>query len=100
MAAKNLLARRSLARRISDNFWMAWSVVAGNALLLGLALAATLLLTLFFVGLNRLEPSSPGDPVRLDTARELIDSKDKQVAMATLRDQDARLELRLFDGRQ
>src|SRR5262245_59101479 len=101
MPAQNSLARRSFARRLQDSLYGVWGALAQNALLLGLALAAATLLALFFIGLTLLQPSSPGREIRLSEARALIDAKkDNAIAEATLRDQDARLELNTFGGEQ
>jgi cell division protease FtsH len=49
------------------------------------------LIALFFIGLAVLSPSAPGQEIRLSDATALIQSD--RVAEATLRDQDARMEL-------
>jgi cell division protease FtsH len=105
MPAQNTLARRSFSRRLQDSLYGVTGALAQNALLLGLALAATTLLILFFVGLSLLAPDSPGREIRLSEARTLIappkiDKKEQpsKVAQATLRDQDSRLELSTFGG--
>ena len=104
MPAKNTLARRSVWQRFSDTLYAFWAALSSNALLLGLATAATTLLLLFFVGLHMLQPSSPGREIRLSEARALIDvkkpEKNKLVAEAVLRDQDARVELSTFAGEE
>src|SRR5262249_28440926 len=64
----------------------------GNALLLGLAITATTLIILFFVGLSVLQPRSPGREIRLSEATTLITTKGA-LREATLRDQDSRVEL-------
>ena len=66
--------------------------VAASPLLAGLLATAGVLVVLFFVGLSILAPHSPGRQVTLTTATELI--ANGGVTKATLRDQDARLELR------
>ncbi|HEY6888075.1 MAG TPA: ATP-dependent zinc metalloprotease FtsH [Solirubrobacter sp.] len=101
MPAQNTLARRSFARRLQDRLYDVWGALAQNALLLGLAIAATTLLALFFIGLTLLQPHSPGRQIPLSEARALIDAKkNNPVSQATLRDQDARLELDTYGGEQ
>ncbi|HEV2813187.1 MAG TPA: ATP-dependent zinc metalloprotease FtsH [Solirubrobacteraceae bacterium] len=63
--------------------------------LLGLAV---LLFTLFFLMLGGLSPSSPGREVSLDQV--LTAAKQRQVATATLKDEDARVEVRTRNGEQ
>ena len=65
---------------------------ARNPLLVGLMLAAATLLTLFFVGLAALAPHSPGREVPLSQATRLIGVRGA-VEHATLKDEDARIEL-------
>jgi len=72
--------------------------VAAIPLLAGLLATAGVLVVLFFVGLSILAPHSPGRQVTLTTATELI--ANGGVTKATLRDQDARLELRAATGQQ
>jgi cell division protease FtsH len=96
---KNTLARKPLPRRLADRAWIALDSLSSNALLLGLALTATALIILFFVGLGALQPRSPGREVPLSTATTLIATKGA-VMKATLRDQDSRLELQTPAGEQ
>jgi cell division protease FtsH len=63
----------------------------------GLAVAAATLLALFFIGLSILKPSSPGREVRFSDATALI-AAPQALRDATLRDQDARLELTTWTG--
>jgi cell division protease FtsH len=98
MPKQNTLARRSRGQRMADSAAGIWAVIAGNALTLGLAISATTLLALFFIGLSLLGPGSPGREVRLSEATTLINAK--QVAEATLRDQDSRLEFTTTAGAQ
>jgi cell division protease FtsH len=88
---KNTMARRSASQRLSDMLMALGEVVAQNVLLLGLAAAASTFLVLFFLGLALLSPSTPGREVPLSEATTMIVGG--QVSQATLRDQDARLEL-------
>jgi cell division protease FtsH len=92
MSTQNTLARRSRRQRLADVGRAVGSVAAGNAITLGLALMATTLLILFFVGLGQLAPSSPGKQIKLSDATALISARGG-IREATLRDQDARLEL-------
>ena len=72
--------------------------VRASPLMAGLLATAALLLVLFFVGLGAIAPHSRGRQVTLTSATELVSHR--QVASATLLDQDARLQLRLFGGQQ
>ena len=72
--------------------------VRASPLMAGLLATAALLLVLFFVGLGAIAPHSRGQQITLTSATELVSRR--QVASATLLDQDARLELRLFGGQQ
>ena len=72
--------------------------VRASPLMAGLLATAALLLVLFFVGLGAIAPHSRGQQVTLTSATELVSRR--QVASATLLDQDARLQLRLFGGQQ
>ena len=72
--------------------------VRASPLMAGLLATAALLLVLFFVGLGAIAPHSRGQQITLTAATELVSRR--QVAGATLLDQDARLELRLFGGQQ
>jgi len=90
---------RSPARRLADAMWGLVAWVAGNALLAGIAATAATLLVLFFVGLSILSPSSPGQEVRFSDATSLIATRGA-LQQATLRDQDARLELTTATGQR
>jgi cell division protease FtsH len=72
--------------------------IAASPLLAGLAATAALLLVLFFLGLSLIAPHSVGRQTTLTYATELISKG--QVASATLRDQDARMELRTATGQR
>ncbi len=97
--AANTMKRRSLRSRASDRLFTVLAFVARNTLAVGLALAATSLLILFFVGLSVLSPSSPGRQIEFSAAIQLVDTKGA-VRQATLLDQDARLELVTSTGQQ
>ena len=88
---------RSRGQRMGDALRGAVGAVLNNALLCALAGAAVLLLLLFFIGLSILAPSSPGRQVTLTQAQTLIGTKNA-LQQATLRDQDARLELTTSTG--
>ncbi len=96
--AANTMKRKSLRSRLGDRLqdFVGWML--SNVLKAGLAAAVLVLLTLFFVGLSILAPSSPGRPVMLSVSEGLV--KQHEVALATLLDQDARLELTLVNGHQ
>jgi cell division protease FtsH len=66
-------------------------VVLGNLLLVGFFVLAAVLITLFFVGLARLAPSSPGLERPISNAMYLINSGN--VSTAKLLDEDNRVEL-------
>jgi cell division protease FtsH len=72
--------------------------VKTSPLMAGLLTTAGLLLALFFVGLAAIAPHSAGKQITLTNATELISQR--QVANATLLDQDARLELHTLAGQQ
>ncbi|HZV73371.1 MAG TPA: ATP-dependent zinc metalloprotease FtsH [Conexibacter sp.] len=95
----NTMKGRSPARRLADAMWGLVAWVAGNALLAGIAATAATLLVLFFVGLSILSPSSPGQEVRFSDATSLIATRGA-LQQATLRDQDARLELTTATGQR
>jgi cell division protease FtsH len=64
----------------------------------GLAATATLLVVLFLIGLSILAPHATGQQTSLSSAVALV--KSGGVTQATLRDQDARLEIRTDFGQQ
>ena len=68
-------ALQRLALRTRAWFPVVTSQLAGNAITLGLALMATTLLILFFVGLGQLAPSSPGKQIKLSDATALISAR-------------------------
>jgi cell division protease FtsH len=70
--------------------------ILSKALLVGLALTAVVLVILFFVGVQATTTSSPGREVSLSEATGLIEAG--SVTEATLRDQDARLEIETAEG--
>jgi hypothetical protein len=90
---------RSAAQRLADAMWGLVAWVASNALSAGIAATAATLLVLFFVGLSILSPSSPGQEVRFSDATSLIATRGA-LQQATLRDQDARLELTTSTGQR
>jgi cell division protease FtsH len=96
----NTMARKSRSRRLKESARSALEFAGRNALVLGLAVSAATLLTLFFIGLSILSPSSPGREIPLSGALTMIAQKRPVVAQATLRDQDARMELKTTDGKQ
>jgi cell division protease FtsH len=67
--------------------------VLAAPLMAGLLATAAVLVVLFFVGLSLLAPHSAGKQIPLSAATTLV--SDGQARSATLRDQDARLELRV-----
>jgi cell division protease FtsH len=94
---KNTLQRPSLGKRIRARLeGILWHVL-DNALLYGLGTMAAILLILFFVGLSILSPSSPGREVSFSQANALIRAPGA-IEHATLRDQDARLEMTTAPG--
>jgi cell division protease FtsH len=66
-------------------------LVLGNPLLVGFFTLAFVLIVLFFVGLTRLTPSTPGDERALSSAVQLINSG--AIAKATLLEQDSRVSM-------
>jgi cell division protease FtsH len=93
----NTMKGRSVAQRFADALRAVVAVIADHALTAALAAMAATLLALFFIGLSILSPSSPGHEVRLSEATTLIDTHGS-LQQATLRDQDARLELTTATG--
>jgi cell division protease FtsH len=94
----NTMKRRSLRSRLEDRLYAILGFVGRNTLAVGLATACLTLLILFFVGLSILSPSSPGREIQFSDALTLIDTNGV-VKHATLRDQDARLELQIASGK-
>jgi len=95
----NSMRGRSASQRLSDRFAAFLGWLAGNALLAAIGTTAAILLVLFFVGLSILSPNSPGSEIRFSDATALIAARGT-VQQATLRDQDARLELTTSSGQQ
>ena len=91
------MARRSRSQRLKRGMLGVVEFGFQHALVVGLATTAVLLLTLFFIGLSLLSPDSPGREVPLSDAQSLI-AKKRAVTQATLRDQDAQLELTTAAG--
>ncbi len=96
---KNTMARKSLGHRVGDRFGSLMETIAGNGLKFALGTTAVLLVILFFIGLRILAPSSPGEQVYFSTAENVISTKGA-VQLATLLDQDSRIELLESDGVQ
>ena len=97
--AANTMKRPGLGARLRRTLEGGLETVAGNGLKFGLGTTVAALLAVFFLGLSILSPSSPGRQIRFSDATTLI-SEQTQVKQATLRDQDARLELALWNGGQ
>jgi cell division protease FtsH len=93
----NTLKRRSAATRFADAMRGLIGWAAGHAMVVGLATIAAMLLVLFFIGISILSPSAPGREVRFSDATNLITSP-QALRSATLRDQDARLEMTTWTG--
>jgi cell division protease FtsH len=73
-------------------------VVAAQPLLAGLGTTAVALIAVFFVGLSLIAPSERGDRVRLSQVVSAVEVR--QIATATLRDQDSRIEVRTVGGQE
>ena len=86
--------------RVRELFERIVGFVLDRLLLVSLAASAVLLIVLFFFGLASTQPDSPGRQIPLSEAIGLVSSKEKPVAKATLRDQDAHLELTTVGGEQ
>ncbi|HEY2437228.1 MAG TPA: ATP-dependent metallopeptidase FtsH/Yme1/Tma family protein, partial [Solirubrobacteraceae bacterium] len=97
--AKNTMKGRGAGERLADRLRGLVAAIAQNAFKYGLMAMAVTLLVLFFVGLSILSPASPGRQVTFSEATSLI-STSGAVQQATLRDQDARLELTTSNGQQ
>ena len=94
-------------KNVLDKFPFSWirrgvaaiaDVVVTSPLLSGLAAMAAVLLALFFIGLTLIAPHQVGRQTSLTNATNLISRG--QVAEASLRDQDAHLELRTTTGQR
>src|SRR5262249_9408530 len=85
-------------RRVREFLGGLLALVGGHLLLFGLATIAAVLVALFFAGLSSIAPSSPGHQTTLSNAIALVESGD--VRRATLRDQDARLEIATSAGKE
>jgi cell division protease FtsH len=96
--AASTMAKRPLAARLKERALAVLEWVVGHLLLVGLGLAAVLLIALFFVGLSVLSPSSPGAETTLTNTRALIENG--QVANAVIRDEDDRLDFVTRAGKQ
>ncbi len=99
------LSADPLTNHVLEKFPLSWirrgveasrDIVAASPLLAGLAGTATTLLILFFVGLTLIAPHQFGKQTSLTNATDLITQG--HVTQATLRDQDARVELRTESG--
>jgi cell division protease FtsH len=91
------MKRRSAATRFADAMRGLLDWAAGHAMVVGLATIAAILIVMFFIGISILSPSSPGREVRFSDATNLITSP-QALRSATLRDQDARLEMTTWTG--
>jgi cell division protease FtsH len=89
---------RNALRSLRDLAAALAETVIAKPLLTGLAGTAVLLLVLFFVGLSVIAPSANGRQTTLTNAVALISQG--QAKQVTLRDQDARIELRTGVGQQ
>jgi cell division protease FtsH len=90
------LARPSLRTRIAERLIAIVATLAQRALLVGLALSAATLLSVFFIGLTALQPDSPGTRTTISHVRQLVGNS--EVLRATLRDQDKRVEIETRRG--
>jgi cell division protease FtsH len=95
----NTMKGKGPGQRFADLLRGMLGAIADSGLKFGLAATAATLLALFFIGLSILSPSSPGRQIQFSQADALITTKGA-VQQATLRDQDARLELTTSSGQQ
>ncbi|HUO74385.1 MAG TPA: ATP-dependent metallopeptidase FtsH/Yme1/Tma family protein, partial [Solirubrobacteraceae bacterium] len=98
-AQTNTMRRKGRRHRVADALRSVLIAATDNSLKLGLAIIAATLIALFFIGLGILSPSSPGKEISFSDATTLI-ATPGAVRQATLRDQDARLELKTFNEQQ
>jgi cell division protease FtsH len=87
---------RRLAGLAADAGRTLLGFVLAKALLVGLAMCAVALVALFFAGLSATTPHSPGREVPLSQATRLVERG--SVEVATLRDEDSRIEIRTDRG--
>jgi len=95
----NTMKRKSLRSRLADRGMAFLEFLARNTLAVGLGTLAVIFLLLFFYGISVLAPNSPGHQVTWSRAWALVQTNGA-VRHATLRDQDARLELITRSGEQ
>jgi cell division protease FtsH len=85
-----------IGRRLSNVGRAFVEFLLENLLLVSFLTLGLVLIALFFVGLNRIAPHSPGSPVELSTATYMINHHN--VRQAVLLDQDSRLEIVTVGG--
>lgn len=99
--------RTPLLNHVLDKFPFSWirrgvaasaDVVSASPLLSALAATAAVLLALFFIGLTLIAPHQFGKQTSLTSATNMVSHG--EVTEATLRDQDARLELKTTAGQR
>jgi cell division protease FtsH len=88
----------TVTKKVRDIGFLAFDYFRSQPILAFLVGLAALLFTLFFLMLGGLSPSSPGREVSLDQV--LNAAKQRQVAQATLKDEDARVEIGTRNGEQ
>ena len=94
---ENTMRAKRRTERLAESTRMAIATVLENRLKFGLMTMAAVLLSLFFLGIAILRPSSPGKQISFSDATTLIQA-DGSLKQATLRDQDSRLELTIWTG--
>src|SRR5262249_17731278 len=82
---------RRVRNTVGDAVAATLEFLGGNLLIVSFLGLALVLIALFFVGLRWLQPSTPGEQIRLSRATQLIERH--RVRQAVLLDQDKRLEL-------
>jgi cell division protease FtsH len=93
------MKRKSALRRFGGSLRGMGEMISANPLMFGLAGIALILLALFFIGIAILAPHSPGEEIEFSEATSLI-TANGTVQQATLYDQDARVVLRLPNGKE
>ena len=88
----------TVTKKVKDVAFFAIDYFRSQPILAFLVGLAAVLFTLFFLMLGGLSPSSPGREVSLDQV--LNAAKQRQVAQATLKDEDARVEIATRSGEQ
>ncbi|HEX8084732.1 MAG TPA: ATP-dependent zinc metalloprotease FtsH [Solirubrobacteraceae bacterium] len=88
----------TVTKKVKDGAFFVFDYFRSQPILAFLVGLTVVLFALFFLMLGGLSPSSPGREVSLDQV--LNAAKQRQVATATLKDEDARVEVQTRNGEQ